>query len=61
MKNILEYLLHASTWKGLFAILTAAGVTVKPELQAPITATGLALIGLVQVFVDDADKTKAVK
>jgi hypothetical protein len=61
VKTILEYFLHPSTYKGIFGILTAAGVTLAPEYQNAIIAAGLGLIGLVQVFVDDHDKTKEVK
>lgn len=56
MKTILEYLKHASTWKGLIAIATAAGVGVSPELAEKIIAAGLAAVGLIQVFIDDSDK-----
>lgn len=59
--KILEYFTHSSTWKGLIAIATAAGVSIEPVLADKIVAAGLALIGIVQVFVDDHDKTKEVK
>ncbi len=61
IKTILEYFLHDSTWKGLIAIATAAGVALSPELQAAIITAGLGLIGLINVFVTDHDKTKEVK
>lgn len=54
LKFVLARLSEASTWKGIFLILTAAGVTLKPELQAAITAVGLSLTGLVGVVVPDA-------
>lgn len=54
MKFILARLSEATTWKGLFLILTAVGVTLRPELQAAITSVGLALTGLVGVVVPDA-------
>lgn len=60
VKTILEYFTHASTWKGLIAIVTAAGVSVEPLLADKIIAAGLALIGVVQVFVDDHDKTSTI-
>lgn len=53
MKFILARLSEATTWKGLFLILTAVGVTLRPELQAAITSVGLALTGLVGVVVPD--------
>lgn len=54
IKFLLARLSEASTWKGIFLILTAAGVTLRPELQAAITAVGLSLTGLVGVVVPDA-------
>ena len=56
VKFVLEYLTHASTWKGLFALLTALGVTLAPELQAQIITLGLSAIGIVQILIDDHDK-----
>lgn len=58
MKTILEYLKHDSTWKGIFTLLTAAGVVLKPELQAAILAVGLSSVGLIQVFITDSDVEK---
>jgi hypothetical protein len=60
VKTILEYFLHPSTYKGIFGILTAAGVMLAPELQEAIIAAGLGLIGLVQVFVDDHNVEKKI-
>lgn len=54
VKFIVARLSEASTWRGVFLLLTAAGVTLRPELQAAITAVGLALTGLVGVVVPDA-------
>lgn len=60
VKKVLELFLWPSTWKGLVAIATAAGVTISPELTDKIVAAGLAVIGAIQVFVDDHDKEKKV-
>lgn len=54
LKSILEYLTYPSTWKGLVAIITAAGITLSPDQVAAITAAGLGVVGLIQVFIDDA-------
>ena len=51
MTYLLERLNEASTWRGILALVTAAGVTLTPELQGAIVAAGLAAIGLVNVFV----------
>lgn len=57
MKKILEYLKQDSTWKGIVSILTAVGITLNPEQAAAITAAGIGLIGLIQVFItEDAPK-----
>lgn len=61
VKTILEYFLHPSTWKGLIAIVSAAGILISPELAEKVIAAGLGLIGLIQVLIDDAEKTKALK
>lgn len=60
INTILEYFLHTSTWKGLIAIATAAGVTIEPGLSDKIIAAGLALVGLIQVLVDDNKETKVI-
>jgi hypothetical protein len=44
---------EATTWRGIFLLLTAAGVTLRPELQVAITAAGLALTGLIGVVFPD--------
>lgn len=56
LKTVLEYLMHASTWKGIIAIATAAGVVLNEAQIAAIVALGLAAVGLIQVFIDDQDK-----
>lgn len=58
MNPILAYILarlgEASTYRGIFALLTALGLALKPEQAAAITSLGLALIGTVNVFKKDA-------
>jgi hypothetical protein len=54
LKFIAARLSEGSSWRGIFLLLTAAGVTLRPELQAAITAVGLSLTGLVGVVVPDA-------
>jgi hypothetical protein len=53
VKYVLEYFTHASTWKGVFGLLTALGVTLAPELQNQIITLGLSAIGLIQILIDD--------
>ena len=51
--TIINYLAQASTWKGLFSLLAAFGVVIKPELADAIIATALAAVGLINVCVND--------
>ena len=46
--------LEASTWRGILALVTAAGIAVSPEQTEAIVAFGLALIGAMGVFTKDA-------
>ncbi|MGF1529010.1 MAG: hypothetical protein ACFCBW_19820 [Candidatus Competibacterales bacterium] len=39
-----------STWRGVIVILSVLGITLSPEQQHAIIATGIALAGLVEVF-----------
>jgi len=59
LKEIIGYFKYASTWKGLVGLVTAAGLTLQPELQEAIIAAGMAIVGLIQVFVDDRAGPKA--
>lgn len=57
MKKILEvllnYLTQESTYVGLTAILTAIGITLKPELAQAIVTCALGVFGLIKVIVND--------
>lgn len=53
-KTILEYLNQQSTWKGLLGLVTAAGVILSPDQSAAIIATGMALVGLINVFRNES-------
>lgn len=55
---ILKYLGQASTYKGLFSVLAAFGIILKPELADAIIACALGVIGLINVLIDD-HKVKA--
>jgi hypothetical protein len=57
LRFILARLSEASTWKGIFLILTAAGVAVRPEMQNAIVSLGLALTGLIGVAAPDPAAT----
>ena len=50
MQWIFDRLSEASTWRGIIGLVTAAGVTISPDMSAQIIACGLALIGAINVF-----------
>lgn len=50
---ILNRLAEASTWRNLFALLTAAGISLEPAQAEAIIAVGLAVIGLIGVLFPD--------
>lgn len=50
MKYLIERLNEPSSWRGIFALLTAIGLKLHPELQEAILSVGLSAIGLVNFF-----------
>lgn len=50
---MLNYLTQESTYVGLTAILTAIGVSLKPELAQAIVTCALGVFGLIKVIVND--------
>ena len=44
---------EASTWRGIILLLTAVGVPIAPAMAEAIISVGLALSGLIGVFVAD--------
>jgi hypothetical protein len=53
MNRILTQLKQESTWRGIIALVMAAGINLDPSQQNAIIAGGLALIGLINVFKKD--------
>lgn len=57
MKKILDvllnYLTQESTYVGITAILTAIGISLKPELAQAIVTCALGVFGLIKVIVND--------
>ena len=53
LKYIYDRLCEASTWRGIIALLTAAGITISPEMTDKIIAAGLAVIGFIGMFFKD--------
>lgn len=52
-KYIIKRLGEPSTWRGIVAILTAAGVGLSPDQQAAIITFGMAAIGAIGIFTKD--------
>ena len=50
---IWERLGEASTWRGIFAFLTAVGVAIRPELMEAIIVVGMGIVGLIGVLTKD--------
>lgn len=55
LKKLLDHLRYPSTYQGLIALATAAGLHVAPDLAAAITSAGVALFGLVALLFSDSD------
>jgi len=53
---IFERLHEASTWKGLIFIITALGMPLSDEQSGAVINSGMALVGLVGVFLPDRFK-----
>ena len=53
VEYIIARLKEASTWRGLIGLLTAAGISISPELLDKIVAAGMALMGVIGMFFKD--------
>ncbi len=47
--RILTAFSQESTWRGIIALVTASGVLISPELASNIIASGLSLIGIINI------------
>jgi hypothetical protein len=56
LSYIYARLSEPSTWRGIIALVTAAGVALSPDRVDKIVAAGLALIGLIGAFTPDKMK-----
>jgi hypothetical protein len=54
--TIINYLSQQSTWKGLLGLATAVGISLNPEQTAAITAAGIGLISVINVFRNEKAK-----
>ena len=53
LKFLVDRLKERSTWLGLIAIVSAAGVAISPEQIEAIAIAGAAIVGAVGVFTAD--------
>lgn len=53
MNEIMRRLKQRSTWMGIFAILGAFGLQVESDLAEAIIATGMGIIGIINVAKKD--------
>ena len=56
MNWVLRRLREPSTWRGLVWLATVAGLSLKPGQAEAIVAAGMALAGLLGVFLSDEPK-----
>ncbi len=61
LEIILNYLKQSSTYKGLFSVLAAFGVVLKPELSDAIIACALGVIGLIDVLINERKMKEQIK
>jgi hypothetical protein len=54
---VLARLSETSTWRGIILVITAAGVTIRPELANQIVALGLAVVGLINIVRKERHET----
>lgn len=55
LDKLVELLKYPSTAKGLVAVAGALGVVVKPEFADAVVAAALAVVGVIDFFLSDAD------
>lgn len=56
MNWMLRRLREASTWRGLVWLATVAGLSLRPEQAEAIVTVGMAISGLLGVFMSDEPK-----
>lgn len=61
MNYLVERLLEKSTWQGIAAIVTAFGVSAKPELTEAIITVGISVAALAQVLWPEVTKVEEAK
>lgn len=52
-RALIEHFKQPSTWRGLFLLLSAVGVYVRPDIAEAIITAGMAASGLIGVLTSD--------
>lgn len=47
---ILDRLGESSTWRGIILTITGLGIAMEPDQAAKITAVGLGIVGVINIF-----------
>ena len=50
MNWLLDRLSETSTWRGIVLTITGLGIALDPQRAATITAAGLAIVGVINIF-----------
>lgn len=61
MNWLVRRLREPSTWRGLVWLATVAGLSLRPDQAEAIVAAGMALAGLLGVFLSDEPKTVRIE
>lgn len=56
MTWLLDRLKEKTTWLGLTALVTSAGIALSPELAEAIAVAGVAIAGLIAVVTEEKKK-----
>ena len=50
MNWVLDRLSESSTWRGIVLTITGLGIALEPDQAAKITAIGLGIVGVINIF-----------
>lgn len=64
VKNALNWLIDRlsenSTWRGIILTLTGLGIVIEPAQAAKVTAVGLGIVGVINIFRQGSPTKKQV-
>ena len=58
-RQLIQHFQTPSTWRGVFLLLSAIGVYVRPDIAEAIIALGMAASGLIGVLTSDQPPDQA--